>query len=275
MDKDLKIPNVVYIGNCAYDINTFPKKRNGEAETRTNTGGACLYSAIPASNFYRVGIVSKVGDDFRVSDLQDFDIDFSGLKVLENEKSTRFYHEFITNDGQIRELREEINPKMLVGGDDIPELFFKTKHIHLTTNAPEIQLELIKKLRQKSDAIISVDTILEYSRNDKVKNVFDLADIAFIDKEFSNLLDCKAKTKIIKLGKIGCKYISDDKNFTISAAVTEDVVDKTGAGDCLNGVFINLLANGHSEKDALEKAVEMATLSIKEYGILHMKDKEL
>lgn len=37
------------------------------------------------------------------------------------------------------------------------------------------------------------------------------------------------------------------------ATVIENVVDKTGAGDCLNGVFMNLIANGYSNEVALKK----------------------
>ena len=36
---------------------------------------------------------------------------------------------------------------------------------------------------------------------------------------------------------------------------------------------MNLIANGFSEEYALKKAVEVATLSIDDYGILKLKDK--
>jgi len=53
--------------------------------------------------------------------------------------------------------------------------------------------------------------------------------------------------------------------------ILKDVVDKTGAGDCLNGVFLNLLVNGESEETALRTAVDLATESIKQRGILGIK----
>ena len=100
---------------------------------------------------------------------------------------------------------------------------------------------------------------------------FDSVDIAFIDKEYTPLLDCKAKTKIIKYGKEGCLYYSKDKQFPVHSQVIDNVVDKTGAGDCLNGVFLNLLVNGESEESALRTAVDMATESIKQHGILGLR----
>lgn len=54
-----------------------------------------------------------------------------------------------------------------------------------------------------------------------------------------------------------------------------DVVDKLGAGDCLNGVFMNLVANGTNVETALRKAVDVATLSIDDYGTLKLRDKYL
>ena len=51
------------------------------------------------------------------------------------------------------------------------------------------------------------------------------------------------------------------------------MIDKTGAGDCLNGVFMNLLANSYSKENALRKAVEIATISIKDFGILKIKER--
>ena len=59
----------------------------------------------------------------------------------------------------------------------------------------------------------------------------------------------------------------------VEANTIENVVDKTGAGDCLNGVFMNLIANGHSKKESLEIAVKIATLSITEFGILNINER--
>lgn len=36
---------------------------------------------------------------------------------------------------------------------------------------------------------------------------------------------------------------------------------------------MNLIANGYSNEVALKKAIEIATLSIKDFGILHIKDR--
>ena len=262
-------PKLVIIGNIAYDIIDFSKLE----EKRPNIvdiGGACVFSTVPASLFHRVGMVGKIGKDLDISQFYDYNIDLSGVKTLDIP-TTRFYTIWNTADGQDRTVTGTVQPEMEVGSSDIPKNFLGAKHFHLTTATPEKQLELIEFLRQNTNAKISADTIDEFAKQPNCKKVFDSVDIAFIDKEYTELLDCKAKTKIIKYGKKGCLYYSKDKQFPVYSQVIEDVVDKTGAGDCLNGTFLNLLVNGESEEVALRTAVDLATESIKQHGILGLR----
>lgn len=270
----INVMNTVFIGNIAFDIDSFYYGELVEQKKVKKNGGACFYSAMPASLFYRVGIVSKIGSDFDINVLKKYNIDLTGLKILKNEKTTCFYQIYKDKDPKNRVLKEKVNSKMLVKPTDIPSKYLKCKYIHLTTNDPIIQLELIKYIRNNSSAIISIDTIKGFSDNPLTKKAFDLADIAFIDSDFNNLINCNAKIKIIKCGKNGCYYKSDNKNFYVPVCKT-DVIDKTGAGDCMNGIFINLIANGCEEEKALKIANNVATLSIKEYGIEHLKDKNI
>lgn len=262
-------PKLVIIGNIAYDIIDFSKLEE-KRHNIVDIGGACVFSTVPASLFHRVGMVGKIGKDLDISQFYDYNIDLSGVKTLDIP-TTRFYTIWNTADGQDRTVTGAVQPEMEVGSSDIPKNFLGAKHFHLTTATPEKQLELIEFLRQNTDATISADTIDEFAKQPNCKKVFDSVDIAFIDKEYTELLDCKAKTKIIKYGKKGCLYYSKDKQFPVYSQVIEDVVDKTGAGDCLNGTFLNLLVNGESEEVALRTAVDLATESIKQHGILGLR----
>ena len=215
-------------------------------------------------------MVGKIGNDMQLSKISGYNIDIEGIKQVDMP-TTKFYTVWNTMDGQDRIIKGEVQADMEVGVQDIPKKFLGAKHFHLTTANPLKQLEIIKFLRKNTSATISVDTIDDFAKLPKCKEVFDSVDIAFIDKEYSELLDCKAKIKIIKYGKTGCYYCSDDKKFPMYSQVIENVVDKTGAGDCLNGVFLNLLMNGEDEEKALRIAVDVATESIKQYGILNLK----
>lgn len=269
VNLEQKTPNLVIIGNIAYDIVDFSKV-NSQRPNIVDIGGACVFSTIPASLFYRVGMVGKIGNDLDISQFYGYNIDLSGVKKLDIP-TTKFYTIWNTADGQNRTVVGEVQPEMEVGRKDIPKSFLGAKHFHLTTATPEKQLELIEYLRQNTNATISVDTIDEFAYQPNCKKVFDSVDIAFIDKEYEPLLNCKAKIKIIKYGKEGCLYYSKDKQFPVHSQVIENVIDKTGAGDCLNGVFLNLLINGESEDVALRTAVDLATESIKQRGILGIK----
>lgn len=262
-------PNLVIIGNIAYDIIDFSKIKSERGQL-VEIGGACTFSTIPASLFYRVGMVGKIGNDFDISNFYNYNIDLAGV-IRIDKPTTKFYTTWNTTDGQDREVTGVVSKEMIVSAKDIPTKFLKAKHFHLTTAEPSNQFEIIEFLRQNTNATISVDTIDDFANQTLCRKVFDNVDIAFIDKEYTNLLSCKANTKIVKYGKEGCLYCSPNKNFYVYSQVIEDVVDKTGAGDCLNGVFLNLKINGMPEEKALRKAVDVATESIKHNGILNLK----
>ncbi len=82
----------------------------------------------------------------------------------------------------------------------------------------------------------------------------------------SGLLDCKAPIKIIKKGKTGCEYIGENKSF-VAETQEREVVDKTGAGDVVIGVFLAMMAETNNEEEALKTAVKVATESVGHYGV--------
>ena len=273
MKENITVPKLVIIGDSAYDTNRFICE-DGSYLFKTNYGGAGTYSSVPASLFYRVGLVSNAGEDFSVDKLKKFNIDLRGFHTRKDEKTSRFYNLLKTRDGQEREIAAEYNERLTATFEDIPEEFLKANYFYISTMLPKNQKQIIEKLRNHNpNVIIGVDTFEGYANSDETREVFDLADIAFVDKEFSNLMQCKSRTKVIKLGKTGCILLDEEHKQRFDSTVIENVVDKTGAGDCLNGVFMNLIANGYSNELALKKAIEIATLSIKDFGILHIKDR--
>jgi len=273
MRVDNLVPNLIIIGDSAYDSNKFFYE-NGETEIKTNLGGSCVYASIPASMFYKVGLVSNVGEDFEIDELKRFDIDLRGVHIHEGEATSRFYNVLKTKDRQERKTIAEYNEKLTARFEDIPQEFLKAKYFFISSMMPGKQKALIEKLRtHNSNAIIGVDTFEGYADLDETSEVFNLVDIAFIDREFSRLINCKAKVKVIKLGKTGCILIDKNGIKSFPSTVIEDVVDKTGAGDCLNGVFMNFIANGNSYDFALKKAIEIATLSINDFGILNIRKR--
>lgn len=262
------VPNLVIIGNTAYDTKEY--SLNGKIREK-DVGGACLYSAIPASLFARVGIVTKIGEDFDINQILKYNIDFSGIKRVHGD-TTHFYTKFLSDDGQISVTYGDVADNMIINYEDIPKKFLQAKNIHFTTSEPKHLLKMIKEVKKNSNAILSADTNSSFANMPETKEIFDIVDIAFIDREFTGLLNCNARIKIIKLGSSGCIFKSAEEVFAQDVKIKEVVVDKLGAGDCLNGVFINLFSNGTNSRLSLKKATEIATESIDDYGILGLKD---
>lgn len=265
---------VVIVGNIAYDVNTFPNRDDGKDKVVTNRGGAGYYSLIPASLYTKTGIVARVGYDFDIKLLKSYNVDLKGLKVINDSPTTKFHHTYLTKDGQTRSFEPEIYKKTLISIKDFPKEYYDAKYIHVATNFPSKQKEIIDLIRKNSKAIISIDTHEAYMENESeyIKSLFDRVDIAFIDKEFTELLDCKASIKIIKMGKTGCKYVSKDKTF-IAESKESKVVDKTGAGDVVAGVFLAMMAETNNPEISLQTAVDTATKSIQDYGVDFLIEK--
>ena len=272
--------DVVVIGDTAKDINVFKgRTQNGNYEEYTkviNNGGACFYSSVGASIFGNCGVVTKIGEDFDINNYRKFGIDVTGVIPVKG-KTTKFFQTFLTQDGQEREFRAERNPEAKISIQDIPlEYLNNAKYIFLSTTLPENQLQLIQDIRKVSNAKIAVDTLKEFSKQHITRKVFDNADIAFVDREFEPLINSKAKIKVIKYGKTGCVYL--DKNiqciFKNKRIIPDnEVIDKTGAGDVLIGSFLAVLSRTNNPQVSLEKANAIATESILQYGVEHLREK--
>ncbi len=272
--------DVVVIGDTAKDINIFKgrtQKGSYEKDTKVvNNGGACFYSSVGASIFGNCGVVTKIGEDFDINNYRKFGIDVTGVSTVEG-KTTRFFQTFLMQDGQEREFRAERNLKTKVSIQDIPlEYLSNSKYIFLSTTLPENQLQLIKDIRKVSNAKIAVDTLKEFSEQPVTRQVYDNADIAFIDREFESLINSKAKIKVIKYGKVGCLYLDENNQciFNNKRIIPDnEVIDKTGAGDVLIGSFLAVLSKTNNPQIALEKANAIATESILQYGVEHLREK--
>ena len=267
--------NLIIVGDIARDMNIFTRA-GGATEIVDNNGGACYYAAAGASRYDRVGVVSKVGQDFDLSALDAFGIDRRGVQVVEGN-TTRFYQHFTSIDGQEREFDAERNPNTALTIDDIPAEYLRdAKYIFLSTTTPDRQLLMIDDLRKVTDAKIAVDTLAEFANDPVTKLVFDFADIAFIDKEFQALIDCKAPQKVLKLGKEGSVYFDGERLFEYrTPKIIEHVVDKTGAGDVLSGTFLSVLAKTNNPELALQIANQVASESIVAYGVEHLSTAKL
>lgn len=259
--------NILIAGDSAKDINQFMCQKNKD-NIVINNGGACYYASVGASLFNSCGVVSKIGDDFDINSYRKLGVDCAGIKNITGQ-TTQFHHVFLSEDGQMRNFKAYRNIQSNLNITDFPINYLKeAKIIFITTTLPKQQLELITSIRKVSSAMIAVDTLLEFSSDSITKAVFDLADIAFIDEEFSSLLSSKADIRIIKHGKYGCEFISNAQNIIYkNEDIVKNVVDKTGAGDIMAGCFLSLYSKTNNPKLSLTFSNIIATESVKMYGV--------
>jgi sugar/nucleoside kinase (ribokinase family) len=263
--------DLVIIGHVSYDQN------NTFFGTKTVPSGGAYLVGLPASIFSKkIGIVSRIGGDYDLKNLKKLGIDLKGVKIIPRGKTTRFYHKYKKPDGSIRDFKPELNVGADLSSNDIPVQYLNSKFIHIATMPPQQQIKFMNFLKSKTKSKISIDTLEQYIQQwpKEVLEVFLKADLIFLDKREKQMMNgLKGKTMVIKKGSEGAEYLSGKKIIKIPAPKTK-VVDKTGAGDVLEGVFLALLAQGKKPIYSLKKAVNLASKSVTQFGIdFLLKDK--
>jgi len=262
--------DLVTIGHVGYDI---PETMHGKKEI---LGGAAYFSTRAASVFSKnLGIVSRIGSDFDIKNLEALGIDLSGIKMVENKKTFRWYSKY-DKDFNVVASKGELNVGENIAPEDIPEKLLNTKYFHVASMPPLIQSRIVSFLRKKDcQATISIDTVeaflLKWPK--ETNNALSSADIVFANEREFQLLgnDLKLNKKIVKkMGADGAKALFDGKVVTAIAPKIDNVVDTTGAGDIVAGVFLTLLAKGETTEKALKEAVKIASKSITDFGIEHL-----
>ncbi len=237
-------------------------------------GGSAAYTSLAAAKLgVSVGIVSKVGEDFKYfKELEG--IDLNG--VLKQKITTVFFNTY--RNGVRTQRIANIWGKIVAEG--IPGNCLKAKAIHLGPVFNEISIETISFLRQNSNAFISLDP-QGFLRGEENSIVFpkemDYSLLDFVDLVKVSERDCSQKAlKIMKQkcgivivtrGKEGSTVFSDGKVFDIPFFKVEKLVDETGAGDVFMAGFIKeYLESKDVEKSALFGSAT-ASFAVEDFGV--------
>ena len=241
--------------------------------TGASLGGSGYAAAVAASAVLpgQVGLVAQVGEDLDLQALRRPGLDLGGLAVLPGE-SARFC---ITRHGDgPRAFRSELGVAADPRFGTFPEPYFRARHVHLGTMPPGQQIGWLKFLHDRGfRAPISVDTFEHFVRTQPSasREACDLADLIFINEaEYQGLYRDNEAPKaptVLKHGPRGADYIADGMTRAASQAPAVQVVDDTGAGEILAGVYLALRAHGLAEDQALGYAVRAASSSVTEFGV--------
>lgn len=267
-------PELAFIGYTAIDVNITPTGRT------TLFGGAAYFGAIAASRLIdQVGLVTRVGNDYKISNLMDR-VSKKGIMVVsdsETAKSTQIY--FSDSDHTDRQILLERGAATSLKGNDIPEEWKSSlKRIHVATMIPNQQSAILKYIKENIPQVkISIDTDLEFLSDPDnlkiIKHNFEQSDLGFVNrKEYAILRETinAMPEAVVKLDKDGSFYMQEGSVKTKTSTKRVNVVDVTGAGDIFAGTFLACLSLNHSNDDALHEATETATKSVTQEGISHL-----
>jgi sugar/nucleoside kinase (ribokinase family) len=249
--------DLLVIGHFAIDYIV----REGEALS-PSLGGTVTFSSLAAAGLgARVGIVSKVGSDFRDDYLLVFarnGIDISGVRKVK-APTTKYRLNYMGEERNLT-LISKCDP---IKPQDVKSFGEKANAIHLGPIAGEIPDQTVREVarwrktvlldlqgvirRFDKDGNVSVETnplLPEIVRNVTiVKTALKEGELVTktlgFEKVASSLLDMGCKISIVTLGAKG-SYIStsDGESLSIPAIRPRKVIDYTGAGDAYAGSFL-------------------------------------
>jgi sugar/nucleoside kinase (ribokinase family) len=244
------------------------------ADEQTSPGGSGYAVSASAAALIggMVGLVAQVGSDLDLTGLQDLGVDMEGVQTLPGTSAKLRIRQFA--DGT-RAFSSDLGVATAVRPDSFPGSYLHTSHIHLGTAPPEQQLTWMRFLRSRMcKAKISADMFEHYVSEfpDASREVCDRADLIFMNEaEHEGLyrdsqMAPPRSPLILKRGPNGASIITNGQSQDVSAPAAR-VVDPTGGGEILAGVFLALRAIGYPDTPALQYAVQAAAVCVEEFGV--------
>jgi sugar/nucleoside kinase (ribokinase family) len=218
----------------------------------------------------RVGLVAQVGLDFDLSPLRRLAVDLEGVTRLPGPTARLCIDQF--EDGS-RAFTADLGVAADAALASFPSAYLGAPFVHLGTAPPKQQLEWLRFLRDRGcPAQISADMFEHYVEADPgtCRELCDQADLVFLNEQEQDGLYDGAEAKPPRILKGAAKgatlLLAGEPAHHVPAHRTR-VVDPTGGGEILAGVFLALRAAGRSADEALEYAVLAATSCVADYGV--------
>ena len=157
-------------------------------------------------------------------------------------------------------LQEIENVSYLIGQAEIPmdvnhDVFDYAKQNNITTVFNPAPGKILK-----SNFLKKIDWLIPNENEFQIISGLDVTDENIL--EFSKTIPCKL---IVTHGEKGVLYVEDDEIIKFKAPKI-DAVDTTGAGDAFVGSFVYALSKDLKVKDAINLAIDKASLSVTKRG---------
>ena len=261
-------PDLVIIGHVGTSI------VHAGTASRTCAGGSGYAVAASAGALIggRAGLVATVGTDADLAPLRHRQVDLHGVTELPGSSPRLRVREF--GDGS-RSFSAELGVAATVSTGTFPERYLHAAHTHLGTAPPDQQLAWLEYLHGRGyRAQVSADMFEHYVATYPTasREVCDSVDLIFMNQvEYDRLygdaqLPVPKAPLVVKRGPAGARLLVDGHPQEVEAPAPR-VVDPTGGGEVLAGVFLALRADGLPERTALTYAVRASARCAEDHGV--------
>lgn len=223
-------------------------------------GGSATYASLAASLFTKPGIVAVAGDDFPKEHLEMFrkkGIDLEGLE--KKGKTFRWQGKYEFDMNEAKTLKTDLNSLMDFKAK-LPDKYKKAKYVFLGNIDPELQMHVIKQLKNPEVIILDTMNFWISGKKEKLLEVIGKVNILLINdgearqlfrttnlmKAASQALKLGPEIVIIKKGEHGSLMFTKDAHFNAPGYPLEDVKDPTGCGDSFGGTLMGYIAKTKS-----------------------------
>ena len=287
---------VCVVGSSNVDLVTYAPRLPALGETLPGTrfeqsfGGKGANQAVMAAKLgAEVTIVTKLGDDLFGRDYRDnFDrlgLDTSRVLVTA-EASTGVAPIWVDEASGNNQIIVVLGANDLLDGDDVAAAADAIARCAVLICQWECPLPTVQRaLSIARDARVTTIFNPAPARGPLPDEFYSLCDfvcpneseIATLTGQPTDTLDDVraaadelrargARAVLVTLGERGAMLVDDGPQTTTVSAPSVRAVDTTGAGDAFIGSFAFFLARGHDARDAMTRAVRVASISVQRRG---------
>jgi len=268
--------DLVVLGHVSIDTIVFP---NGRKVKRPG-GAAAAVATSAALAGARVGLVTKIGEDFPVEWLERLGkfVDIRGVHVLPGK--TIHIYVIYHRDGSV-DSPVELGVAEGMGETPIPEEYLNAAIFHIAPIPPGEQLKALRRLKGKRLSLDFNPTYMEDYRNrtDLMRKIASRAEVIFpnerealvitkvetVEEAAEVLHEWGAKLVVITRGERGV-LVYDGEFREFPALPVERIVDPTGAGDAFAGGFLSGYSRGRAIGECVRLGLERARDVLGKWG---------
>lgn len=254
-------------------------------------GGSALYFASAAGLYAPVRLVSVIGTDFPIDELEYLharSVDLAGLEIAAGES----FHWAGRYDYDLN-ATETLDTRLNVYASfdpHLPDGYRDSHFVFLANMDPVMQRRVL--LQAGSPKLVMMDTMNYWiaSMRDELLETIRMVDMVTLNESELRMLAGSSsliasaryvlslgpRVLLVKKGENGAVIFTDSQYFVAPAYPLEEVRDPTGAGDSFAGGFLGYLySTGSLDGDALKRALihgcAVASFTVEDFSVRRLR----